>query len=45
MDPKRLTAIVAAYNLSEEIATAIYKMHCEAAPAILRDRAVFGQAE
>jgi hypothetical protein len=40
VDPKRLIAMVSAYNLSEEIATAIYKIHSEAAPAILRDRAL-----
>jgi len=28
-------AIVEAYNLSEEIALAIWKIHCEAAPGIL----------
>lgn len=36
MDPKRLMAMVSAFNLSEEIALAIWKIHCEAAPGILR---------
>jgi hypothetical protein len=31
-------AIVEAYNLSEEIALAIWKIHCEAAMGILRRR-------
>jgi hypothetical protein len=35
MDPKRLMAMVEAYNLSEEIALAIWKIHTEAAPGIL----------
>jgi hypothetical protein len=38
MDAKRLTAIVAAYNLSEEIAATIFKIHSQTAPAVLMDR-------
>lgn len=38
VDPKRLTAIVAAFNLSEEIAAAIFRIHAHAAPGVLRDR-------
>lgn len=36
MDPKRLTAVVSAFNLSEEIALAIWKIHVEAAPCLLK---------
>ena len=38
IDSKRLTAIVAAYHLSEEIAATIFKIHSEAAPNVLVDR-------
>lgn len=36
VDPKRVMAMVAAYNLSEEIALAIWKIHVEAAPGLLK---------
>ena len=36
MDSKRLTAVVSAFNLSEEIALAIWKIHVEAAPGLLK---------
>jgi hypothetical protein len=38
IDSKRLTAIVAAYNLSEEIAATIFKIHSQTAPDVLVDR-------
>jgi len=38
VDPKRLAAMVAAYNLSEEIAAAIFKIHSDAAPGVLMER-------
>lgn len=36
VDPKRLTAVVSAFNLSEEIALAIWKIPVEAAPGLLK---------
>jgi hypothetical protein len=36
VDSKRLTAMVSAFNLSEEIALAIWKIHVEAAPGLLK---------
>ncbi len=38
MDPRRLTAIVNAYHLSEELAAGIWKIYSSVAPAVLQER-------
>jgi hypothetical protein len=40
MDPRRLMAIIEAHHLTEELAVAIFKIHREVVPEVVRKRAL-----